>query len=135
MWTFPAPPEKSEWKALPFESQYTELLQAISESNDDYERRLAELAFAIFLLGHNYHLSPSDYEQLLQPGAAAPASSDWQRAVEQFAQEHLRSFVDASALPSADRRARRASGVLSRLTSWLRDLLPRRWFSVESRSL
>ncbi len=71
MWTLPAPPHKSEWKAVPFAAEYTGIVQAILESEDISERRLGELAFTIFLLGHNYCLTPTDYERLL--GSSAPS--------------------------------------------------------------
>src|SRR5437773_1040820 len=64
-WTLPAPPKAKEWMAAPFDAEYTGLIQAIMEAEDASEQRLAELAFAIFLLGHNYQLSPADYERLL----------------------------------------------------------------------
>jgi hypothetical protein len=135
MWTFPAPPQRSEWKALPFQPEYTEILQAISESEDEYEQCLGELAFAVFLLGHNYHLAPGDYEQLLGSGTEPSVSGSWQRSFGHFAQEHLRSLGEASPAATADPSVSPTLGTASRLISWLRDHLQLRRSSVESRGL
>jgi hypothetical protein len=134
-WTFPAPPLESEWKVLPFDGQYVEILQAISESEDRAEQRLGELALAIFLLGHNYRLSPADYERMLGSSESSAAASDWKLAVEQCAQEHLRSYCAAFPDSLANRPAEPTHRPVSRLVSWLRERMPPRWFSVESRGL
>ena len=88
-WIVPSPPEESERNAAPFKTDYTDLIQAIIEAEGGSEQCLAELAFAIFLLDHNYSLSPADYQRLLDPG-----TSDWQFAFHEIAQEHMHVFLD-----------------------------------------
>jgi hypothetical protein len=134
-WMFPAPPQSSEWRVLPFDRQYVDILQAISESEDHAEQSLGELAFTIFLLGHNYLLTPADYERLLGSAVASPVAGDWKHALGHCAQEHLRSYLDAFPDSVADRPAQSTERAASRLIMWLRDRLPPRWFSVESRGL
>jgi hypothetical protein len=133
-WTFPAPPQGSEWKSLPFGAEYTDILQALQESEDSAEENLAKLALSIFLLGHNYHLSPVDYERLLGSTPASPDSSELQNAFQYLAQEHLHSYVDASGDALVDRRLLPAQGRFSRVLAWLRTRLPSRWSSFDSRS-
>ena len=132
-WILPAPPKGSEWKAPPFGAQYTDLIQAILEAEDSSEQRLAELAFAILLLGHNYRLSPADYERLLGSTPECPDSRDWQRAFHHIAQDHLHSFLDISGVSSENRPILDTQGRSSRLLAWLRNHLPSRWFSLDSR--
>ena len=114
-WTFPAPPQESEWKAIPFGAEYTGIIQAILESEDISERRLGELSLTIFLLGHNYHLSPADYERLLGTSAGSLDSKNWQLAVQQFTHEHIHSFVRASQVSLTAQRAAARGGRISRL--------------------
>jgi len=132
-WVFPAPPKGSEWKAVPFGAEYTDIIQAILEAEDSSEQRLAELAFAILLLGHNYRLLPGEYERLLGSTPESPDSSDWQIAFHHIAQDHLRSFLDMSGVTSENEPLLDAQGRLSRLLAWLRNHLPPRWFSFDSR--
>src|SRR3954453_19271677 len=63
-WTFPAPME--QWIASPDTDQgdYVGLIRAVLEAESHAEARLAELALAMFLLGQNYRLTPSDYQEL-----------------------------------------------------------------------
>jgi len=133
-WVFPAPPEGSEWNAAPFGAEYSDLIRAISEAEDGIEERLAELAFAIFLLGHNYRLSPADYETLLGSTPKSSGLRDWQVAFHQFAQDHLYSFLNNFAVFSQTGPLLEKPGRVSRLSAWLRNHLPFRWFSFESRN-
>jgi hypothetical protein len=132
-WVIPAPPEGSEWKDVPFEAEYTDVIQTILEAEDSSEQRLAELAFAILLLGHNYRLSSEDYECLLGPTPESHDSTDWQLAFHQFAQDHIHSFLDnaraSSETKPLDRQTR-----FSRLSAWLRNHWPSGWFSFYPRS-
>jgi hypothetical protein len=132
-WTFPAPPRDSDWKAMPFGHQYTDLIRAISEAEDSSEQGLAELAFAILLLAHNYDLSSSDYERLLGFVSDSRESAKWRDALHQITQDHLHSFLSFSGVASVDRPLLDAQGRSDRLLSWLRNRLPSRWFSFESR--
>jgi len=132
-WILPTPPKGSEWKAVPFGPEYIDIIQAILDSEDSAEERRLELAFAIFLLGHNYRLSPGDYERLLGSTPRSPDSRDWQIAFHHIAQDHLRSFLDMSGVTSENGPLLDAQGRLSRLLAWLRNHLPPRWFSFDSR--
>ena len=132
-WTFPAPPKGSEWTATPFEADYTDLIRAIVEAQDASEQRLAELAFAILLLAHNYCLSPADYERLLASTTDSPDSRDWRQPFHQIAQDHVHSFLDFSGVAAMDRSLLDAPGRFDRLLSWLRNRVPSRWYSLESR--
>jgi hypothetical protein len=133
-WTLPACPKGSEWKAVPFRAEYTDIIRAILEAEDRSEQRLAELAFAIFLLGHNYHLSPADYERLLGSNPESPDSRDWHLAFHDLSQEHIHSFLNASGVSLVDRPFLPKEGKFSRLWAWLRNRLRSRWFSFNSRS-
>jgi hypothetical protein len=132
-WTVPAPPRGSEWKAIPFADEYTDLIRAILEAEDGYEQGLAELAFAVLLLGHNYRLSPADYESLLDFVPESPESRAWQDTFHQIAQDHLHSYLDFAGVSAVDRSVLDAPRRLDRLFAWLRNRLPSRWFSLESR--
>jgi hypothetical protein len=132
-WTVPAPPRGSEWKAMPFGAEYTDLIRAILEAEDGSEQGLAELAFAILLLGYNYHLAPADYERILGAVPTPFDSRHWRDSFHQIAQDHLHSFLDFTGIASTDRAILDAPARSDRLLSWLRNRLPARWFSLESR--
>ncbi len=134
IWVVPAPPEGSEWKAVPFGANYTDVIRALVDAEDSSEQRLAELAFAILLLGHNYRLSPADYERLLGSTADSPDSRDWQFAFHQIALEHIHSFLSISGVASENGSLLDKQGRFSRLVAWLRNHLPSCWFSFVSRS-
>jgi hypothetical protein len=129
-WTLPAPPKPSEWMSPPFEAVYTDLMHAIEETDDRQQRTLAALSFAIFLLGHNYCLRPEDYQQLLGFRPDSAALFEWQSALCDVTEKHLRSLADA---PPIDGdcgtelgRARR----FLRIRAWLQQRLPFRWRPV-----
>jgi len=132
-WIFPAPPKGPEWTAVPFGTEYKGIIQAILEAEDDSEQRRAELAFAIFLLGHNYRLSPADYERLLGSTPESPDSRDWQLAFHRIAQDHLDAFLDGAGVTSKNGPLSNMEGRVSRRLAWLRKHLPSRWFSFDSR--
>ena len=44
-WTVPAPPRGSEWKAIPFGDEYTDLIRAILEAEDGSEQRSRRTGF------------------------------------------------------------------------------------------
>ena len=69
-WTFPAPTADSEFAVESAEAEYLGLIHAVQEAEDQSERRLAELALAIFLIGLNYDLSPTDLAKLVHVPAA-----------------------------------------------------------------
>ena len=102
-WVLPAPPKGSERAAaVPIGADYKGVIQAILEAEDSSEQRRAELAFVILLLGHNYRLSPADYERLLCCPAESPGSRDLQLAFHHIVQDHLNAFLDASGVTSED---------------------------------
>jgi hypothetical protein len=134
MWTMPAPPGPSEWPTSPFDAAYTDLMRAIEDTQTRHERSLAELTFAIFLLGHNYCLSPDAYERLLGFSPGSHELTEWQSAVRSLTQQHLQSLVSASVLdlgrmPTFSRPRR-----FFRLFTWVRDHLPPRWWFIDSRT-
>jgi hypothetical protein len=131
-WTFPAPLKASEWKNVPFGSEYTGIIQAMLQAEDRYEQNLAELAFAIFLLGHNYCLSAGDYEQLLGSTVEFPDSRAWQHELHQLSQEHLRSFLDAGEVSLEKSPVLPTPARFARLREWLGNHLPSRWWSLDS---
>ncbi len=134
LWTLPAPPKPSESEAMPFGTDYADIIQAIMDVEDCSEQRFAELALAIFLLGYNYGLSPAEYECLLGFMSESPESTAAQFAFHRIAQEHIHSFLDASGVSWDSAHDAATPGRLSRLLGWLRVHLPFRWWSFESRS-
>ena len=110
------------------------LLRAISEAEDGSEQRLAELSFAIFLLGHNYRLSPSDYEHLLGFMPESPELTASQFAFHSIAQEHLHSYLDACGVSWESRQVVPTPGRFYRFLAWLRSRVPFVSWSFNSRS-
>jgi hypothetical protein len=133
-WTLPAAPKLSESDFTVFGAEYTDIIQAIMEVNDSSEQYLAELALAIFLLGFNYCLSPSDYECLLSFPPDSLELTATQHTFHRIAQEHLHSFLDASGVSWDCRQGAPTLRRLSRLVAWVRIHLPFGWSSVDSRS-
>ncbi len=133
-WTFPAPLTELEWNAAPFGAEYPGLIRAIMEAENASDQYLAELSFTIFLLGHNYCLSSTDYERLLDFDSAAPDSRAGQRAFHHVSQEHLHSFLRSSCAHLDSRPDVPTNGKFSRLIVWLRNHSPFHWWSVDSRS-
>jgi hypothetical protein len=134
MWTFPAPPKASEASSSPFGSEYIGLVHAIMESEDASERGLADLAFAIFLLGVNYSLTPSEFEHLLNFTPESSEASIAQSALHDIANEHVSSFLKSSNLSWVGGRVVPAPGRFSRFLAWLRSRSPFPWWSFDSRS-
>jgi hypothetical protein len=133
-WTFPAPITELEWNAAPFGAEYTGLIRAIIEAENASDQHVAELAFAIFLLGHNYCLSSTDYGRLLDFDSASRDSTDGQSAFHRISQDHLHSLSRTSCRHLDSRPDVPTSGKFSRLVVWLRNHSPFRWWSVDSRS-
>jgi hypothetical protein len=133
-WTLPSPVREWSDKAHSDREAYNGLIRSINEAEDDSERRLAELSFAIFLLGKNYRLSPSDYEQLLDFGSPSSESIAWQVALHQLTQEHLHFFSSAPDFPEQTELASIPQGLVARLLAWLRTLMPLRWRFFDSQS-
>lgn len=126
LWTLPAPADASRGGPAPFKVEYTGLLKSIVEAEDDSERRLAELALVVFLLGENYSLSPADYDALLAFKSETAESTAWQLALDDILQEHLRYF-NYSASSSEKGVVPIAPGKFIRLVSWFRNHLRLPW--------
>jgi hypothetical protein len=126
LWTLPAPADTSRGGTAPFTVDYTGLLKAIVEAEDDSERRLAELAFVVFLLGENYSLTPADYAALLAFNPETAESTAWQLALRDIVQEHLR-CLNNSPSPSERGVVPIAPGKFIRLLSWFRNHLRLPW--------
>ena len=85
----PSPVVESEVDFTRLGPDYRSLLRAVREAGDEAERRRAELALAIFLLGCNYELSPIDYQQLLIFPPGATELVEVQQGFHRLAQDHL----------------------------------------------
>jgi hypothetical protein len=93
-WVLPAQPEQSELSQAVFGRDYAGLIKAILEAEDYSERCIAELSLAIFLLEHNYDLSPLDYHNLLEPGTETGRSSDWRGPFHEIVNQHILAFLE-----------------------------------------
>jgi hypothetical protein len=133
-WTLPSPIRAWTGKAPSDREAYTGLIRSINEAEDNSERRLAELSFAIFLLGQNYCLSPVDYQQLLDFGSKSSESNAWQIAIHQLTQEHVRCFSSAPDFPHQAELVSNPHGLAPRFLAWLRTFMPLRWRFFNSRS-
>jgi hypothetical protein len=133
-WTFPSPIREWSDKAHSDRETYNGLIRAINEAEDNSERCLAELSFAIFLLGQNYRLSPVDYQQLLDFRSESVESIAWRTALRQLTQEHLHLFSVAPGVPQQTDLVSIPQGMVSRLLAWLRTFMPLRWRFFDSRS-
>ena len=93
MWTFIRPSIDEIWTHGSSANEFEDLMRAIQEAENDYEKRIAELAFAIFLLRQNYRLVPTELEQLRAdfPPQSLEASN-WQHSIHQLVQDHLDCF-------------------------------------------
>jgi hypothetical protein len=91
-WIFPAPTADSEFAVESAGAEYLGLLQAVQEAEDQSERRLAELALAIFLIGLNYQLSATDLKHLFTFQPRSQELADSQHAFESLARDHILSL-------------------------------------------
>ena len=120
-WIFPAPTAVSRCAFELEGAEYLGLIQAVQEAEDQSERRLAELALAIFLIGLNYQLSSSDLLDLFTFQSRSQKLADSQRAFELLAREHIlwMSRHNKLSIPVIARAAPRRP-LASRFLSWLR---------------
>lgn len=89
-WIFPGP-RCSPPGALDFEAAAdAATVTAVFEAFEPADRRRAELALAIRLLGHNYRLGPGDYRALLTYDRNDPALTATQNAFHELALEYAR---------------------------------------------
>src|SRR6516165_5986881 len=88
-WVLPSPSVELEADLTLLGPDYRSLLRAVRTAEGEAERRLSELALAIFLLGCNYDLSPIGYQRMpcFQPGA--PQLIEVQKELHRLAQDHL----------------------------------------------
>jgi hypothetical protein len=120
-WTFPAPTAVSKFAVEPEGAEYLGLIQAVQEAEDQSERRLAELALAIFLIALNYQLSSTDLVKLFTFQPRSQELADSQRAFELLAREHILSTVrhNKLSMPVVARAAPKRP-LADRFLSWLR---------------
>jgi len=90
----PSPAVESEADFTRLGPNYRPLLRAVREAGDEAEKRLAELALAIFLLGCNYELSPMDYKRLLVFPPSESELVEVQQEFHRLALDHLGYFAD-----------------------------------------
>src|SRR5271166_6940338 len=128
-WIFPAPAADSEFAVESAEAEYLGLIHVVQEAEDQSERRLAELALAIFLIGLNYELSSTDLANLFTFQPRSRELTNSQHAFESLARDHILWLARRGKLslrapsPSADRQP---PG--SRILAWLRSRgLMRKW--------
>ena len=86
-WEFVGP-EAFTAKGPTAQAKRLSLLRAIAEAQDDSERRLGELALAIFLLGIDRDLGPDDFRQLLTFPPDGPGAEKLQDDLRALAQLH-----------------------------------------------
>ena len=98
-WTFPAPRADSEFAVESAEAEYLGLIHAVQEAEDQSERRLAELALAIFLIGLNYELSSTDLANLFTFQPRSQELTNSQHAFESLARDHILSLARRGKLP------------------------------------
>jgi hypothetical protein len=130
-WTFPARSDDAEFAVEFAAAEYLELIHIVQEAEDQSERRLAELALAIFLISLNYELSSTDLANLFtfQPRSQELVAS--QHAFESLARDHILSLARPGEphqlVPSPGPERRRPG---HRALAWLRSRwLTRKWLS------
>ena len=130
-WTFPAPVEQSIASPDADQGDYVGLIRAVLEAESHAEARLAELALAMFLLGQNYQLTPSDYQELFTFRFDSTELANSQSAFHDLALDHIRYLAATGAMPSADRPSGNRPGVFARAFDRLRShWTGRRWFWI-----
>jgi hypothetical protein len=88
-WVLPSPSVELEADLTLLGPDYWSLLRAVRKAEGEAERRLCELALAIFLLGCNYELSPIGYQRMLCFPPGAPELIQVQKELHRLAQDHL----------------------------------------------
>jgi hypothetical protein len=92
-WIFPAPTADSGFALESAEAEYLGLVHAVQEAEDQSERRLAELALAIFLIELNYQISATDLANLFTFQPRSRELADSQHAFESLARDHILSLA------------------------------------------
>ena len=103
------------------ETEYLGLIHAIMEAEDQSDRRRAELALVIFLIGLNYQLSSTVLANLFTFQPRSRELTNSQQAFESLARDHILSLVEGGKLPlqaPSPGAQRRPFG--RRVLAWLR---------------
>jgi hypothetical protein len=120
VWNFPAPAGRgtSSPGGAPGR-QYLELIETILSAEDSGEERMAELAFAMMLIGERRAFSPAEYRQLFTFEPDSPELAQAQGAFHELAMDHVEYLMATGALPPpaprGDSLPRRLARVLVRL--------------------
>ena len=117
-WTFPAPTADSEFAVEAAGTEYLGLVRAIMEAEDQSDRRLAELAMAIFLVGLNYQLNSTELANMFTFQPRSQELADSQQAFESLARDHILSLVKRGKLPLQDPPSRTQKGSRLAVASW-----------------
>jgi len=120
-WILPAPTADSEFAVESAAAEYLGLIHAVQEAEDQSERRLAELALAIFLIGLNYQLNSTDLANLFTFQPRSRELADSQHAFESLARDHVLALArrgKLTLLVSSPSAARWPPG--RRVLAWLR---------------
>jgi len=128
VWNFPHPAATPPHDGG--EVSHRDLTLAICEADDEYDRGLAELALAIYLLNLNYELSPRDLRELLTFEPGSEALREWRAGLREIVTSHVQFLrgVSRAATASTIRHAEESafSRSYARWFSWLRSPSPAR---------
>jgi len=86
LWTFPDHPPYKE------DLEHIAVLREVGEAEDAADLLRAELALAIYLLSRNYHLTPKDFQEILEFASGDRALAEMQRSVHEIATRHIRAL-------------------------------------------
>jgi hypothetical protein len=129
-WLFPLPDGIPRLVDEVTRKEYLGLLRAYAEGEDASERRLAELAFGIFLLDLNYEVGPTDLQALLTFPPGSRAQAELENAFRSLALDHLGAVAGAVPEPSPEPLPERAVATAwGRLLLWLKAQLSARRLS------
>jgi hypothetical protein len=136
VWTFPAPAEQGSSSSGPaFGPDYFELIRAILEAEDSSEGRLAELALAMFLLGHKHPLASAEYQRLFMFEPNSPELADSQSAFHDLARDHVEYLVATGLFSRSTRAGKNSPGAFARFLNRLRNHWPiRGWYPTSRKS-
>jgi len=136
VWSFPAPAENGvPSPETAFGAEYLDLIRAILEAEDSNEARLAELAFAMHLIGRNRPLTPAEYQRLFMFEQESQALTESQDGFRDLARDHVDYLVATGTLSRPAWAGEPAHGALGRLLSRLRNQWPiRTWYPTSRKS-
>jgi hypothetical protein len=101
LWVFPSPDAKRFAQVQPLgahseQPDYQAIIRGMIEAEDISELLRAELAFAIYLLGQNYDLSPLAYQELFLFGSDDPRLETMRQSIRHLAQSHISVFYSVA---------------------------------------